>query len=69
MSGPDITTLQEFLYEIHQKDPTFPKVDIRDCFDTKTEIAVKRIQQEYGLEQNGHVGPLEWKYIVEKTKQ
>ncbi len=69
MHGNEVTTLQEFLKEIHLKDPSFPLVDVWDCFDTKTELAVKAIQKEYGLEQNGHVGPLEWKYIVEKAKK
>ncbi len=68
MTGSDILTLQQFLKEINIKDPNVVKVDIIGCFDTKTENAVKQLQKEAGLEENGHVGPLEWQYIVEKSK-
>lgn len=69
MKGEEVMTLQQFLKNIYQKDPSFPLVDVIGCFDTKTETAVKKIQKEYQLEETGRVGPLEWKYIVEKAKK
>ena len=69
MQGAEVTTLQQFLQQISKKSPNFPQVNVLGCFDTKTESAVKEIQKEANLVQNGHVGPLEWQYIVEKSKE
>ncbi len=69
MKGPDIITLQQFLSEINKREPNFPKVNIIGCFDSKTENAVKQIQKDNNLEQNGSVGALEWMYIVKRSKE
>ncbi len=69
MKGDEVTTLQEFLYDIYQKNNQFPQVDIIGCFNTKTEMAVKEIQKEFQLDETGRVGPIEWKHIVEKAKK
>lgn len=69
MRKEEVRTLQQFLKEIGEKDKTFPQVDVLGCFDKKTEEAVKEIQKEYQLSITGRVGPIEWKYIVEKAKE
>ncbi len=69
MMGDDVTTLQQFLSDINKKNPNFPKVNITGCYDTKTEEAIKYIQSENNLEENGTLGPIEWKYMIEMSKK
>ncbi len=69
MKGDEVRTLQGFLKQIAKKNSTFPIVEVTGCYDTKTENAVKQIQKENNLEETGRVGPIEWKYMIEKWKQ
>ena len=42
---------------------------VNGIFDELTEKSVKKIQQDYGFDINGIVGPLLWKKVVELSKR
>ena len=69
LSNNDVKRLQMFLYEICIYDHSIPGVKVNGIFDDLTEKSIKKIQQEYGFEENGIVGPLLWKKIVELSKR
>ncbi len=69
MSGDDIKRFQKFLLKICKYDKSIPGVRVNGIFDELTEKSVKKIQNDYGFETNGLVGPLLWKKVVELSKR
>ena len=69
MSGEDVRRFQKFLYMICQFDHSIPGVRVNGIFDDLTEKSVKKLQNDYGFDINGIVGPLLWKKVVELSKR
>ena len=69
MSGDDVKRFQRFLLKICKYDKSIPGVRVNGIFDELTENSVKKIQNDYGFETNGLVGPLLWKKVVELSKR
>ena len=69
MTGDDIKRFQRFLLKICQYDKSIPGVRVNGIFDELTEKSVKKIQNDYGFDINGIVGPLLWKKVVELSKR
>ena len=69
MSGKDVRRLQKFLLAICRYDKSIPGVRVNGVFDELTENSVKKLQQDYGFDINGIVGPLLWKKVVELSKR
>ena len=69
MNNSDVKRLQQFLLSICQFDKSIPGVKVTGNFDDLTERSIKKIQNDYGFEINGIVGPLLWKKIVELSKR
>ena len=63
-SGPSVTLLQQNLQNIAKADPSVPSVAVTGKFDAATQDAVRAVQRQLGLEQNGAVGPVTWSEIV-----
>ena len=47
----------------------FDAVDVKEAVDELTEKSVKKLQNDYGFEINGIVGPLLWRKVVELSKR
>lgn len=69
MSGKDVRRFQRFLLAICKYDKSIPGVRVNGIFDELTENSVKKIQNDYGFDINGIVGPLLWKKVVELSKR
>ena len=69
MTGDDIKRFQKFLLAICQFDHSIPGIKVNGIFDELTENSVKKLQQDYGFDINGIVGPLLWKKVVELSKR
>ena len=69
MNGEDIRRFQKFLLKICQYDKSIPGVRVNGVFDDLTEKSVLKIQEDYGFDINGIVGPLLWKKVVELSKR
>ena len=69
MSGDDVKRYQKFLLAICKFDKSIPGVRVNGIFDELTEKSVKKLQQDYGFDINGIVGPLLWKKTVELSKR
>ena len=69
MTGNDIKRFQRFLLTICQYDKSIPGVRVNSIFDDLTEKSVKKIQDDYGFDINGIVGPLLWRKVVELSKR
>ncbi len=69
MSGEDVKRFQQFLLKICQYDKSIPGVRVNGIFDELTEKSVFKLQQDYGFDINGIVGPLLWKKVVELSKR
>ena len=69
MTGSDIKRFQRFLLKICQFDHSIPGVRVNGVFDELTENSVKKLQNDYGFDINGIVGPLLWKKVVELSKR
>ena len=69
MSGDDVKRYQRFLLAICKYDKSIPGVRVNGVFDELTEKSVKKLQQDYGFDINGIVGPLLWKKTVELSKR
>ncbi len=69
MIGEDIKRFQKYLLTICKYDKSIPGVRVNGIFDELTEKSVKKIQQDYGFDINGIVGPLLWKKVVELSKR
>ena len=69
MSGNDIRRLQRLLLKICRSNHSIPGVRVNGVFDDLTEKSIFKIQEDYGFDLNGIVGPLLWKKIVELSKK
>ena len=69
MTGKDIRRFQQFLLKICQYDKSIPGVRVNGIFDELTEKSVFKLQEDYGFDVNGIVGPLLWKKVVELSKR
>ena len=69
MSGEDVRRFQKFLLAICKYDKSIPGVRVNGIFDDLTEKSVYKLQQDYGFDMNGIVGPLLWKKVVELSKR
>ena len=69
MNNEDVKRFQKFLLAICKYDKSIPGVRVNGVFDELTENSVKKIQQDYGFDINGIVGPLLWKKVVELSKR
>ncbi len=68
-TGEDVKRLQMFLLAICKYDKSIPGVRVNGIFDELTEKSIKKLQNDYGFDINGIVGPLLWKKIVELSKR
>ena len=68
-TGDDVRRFQKFLLLICQYDHSIPGVRVNGIFDELTENSVKKLQQDYGFDINGIVGPLLWRKVVELSKR
>ena len=69
MRGEDVRRFQKFLLAICKYDKSIPGVRVNGIFDELTEASVLKIQQDYGFDVNGIVGPLLWKKVVDLSKR
>ena len=69
VEGKDVRRLQKFLLAICRYDKSIPGVRVNGIFDELTEKSIKKLQDDYGFEINGIVGPLLWRKIVELSKR
>ena len=69
VEGDDVRRFQRFLLKICQYDKSIPGVRVNGIFDELTENSVKKLQEDYGFEVNGIVGPLLWRKVVELSKR
>lgn len=69
MSGNDVRRFQKFLLAICNYDKSIPGVRVNGIFDELTEKSVKKLQNDYGFDINGVVGPLLWRKVVELSKR
>ncbi len=69
MSGNDVKRFQKFLLLICQYDKSIPGVRVNGIFDELTEKSVLKLQEDYGFDINGVVGPLLWRKVVELSKR
>ena len=69
MQGKDIKRFQKFLLKICQYDKSIPGVRVNGIFDDLTEKSVLKLQEDYGFDMNGVVGPLLWRKVVELSKR
>lgn len=64
-TGPNVVVLQVSLNRISQNYPAIPKIPVADgIFGSRTEAAVRAMQQIFGLTPDGIVGPATWYEIV-----
>ena len=68
-TGNDVRRFQKFLLAICRYDHSIPGVRVNGIFDELTENSVKKLQNDYGFEINGIVGPLLWRKVVELSKR
>ena len=69
MTGPDVRRFQKFLLAICNYDKSIPGVRVNGVFDELTEKSVLKLQNDYGFDMNGVVGPLLWRKVVELSKR
>ena len=68
-TGNDVKRFQKFLLAICKFDKSIPGVRVNGVFDELTEKSVLKLQQDYGFDMNGIVGPLLWRKVVELSKR
>ena len=68
-TGNDVVRLQRFLLAICRYDKSIPGVRVNGIFDELTEKSIFKLQDDYGFDINGVVGPLLWRKIVELSKR
>ena len=69
MTGDDVKRLQKFLLKICKYDKSIPGIRVNGIFDDLMDRSIRKLQNDYGFEVNGIVGPLLWKKIVELAKR
>ncbi len=69
MASEDVKRYQKFLLAICKYDKSIPGVRVTGIFDDLTEQSVRKLQNDYGFEVNGVVGPLLWRKTVELSKR
>ena len=69
MSGKDVRRFQKFLLKICRFDKSIPGVRVNGIFDDLTLKSVYKLQNDYGFDINGIVGPLLWRKVVELSKR
>ena len=69
MTGNDVKRFQKFLLAICKYDKSIPGVRVNGIFDDLTERSVFKLQEDYGFDVNGVVGPLLWRKVVELSKR
>ena len=69
ITGEDVKRFQQFLLKICRYDKSIPGVRVNGIFDELTEKSVLKLQQDYGFDINGIVGPLLWEKVVELSKR
>ena len=69
MVNSDVRRFQRFLLAICKYDKSIPGVKVNGIFDDLTEKSVLKLQQDYGFDVNGIVGPLLWRKVVELSKR
>ena len=67
--GDDVRRFQRFLLKICKFDKSIPGVRVNGVFDELTELSVMKLQDDYGFDINGIVGPLLWRKVVELSKR
>lgn len=68
-SGDDVVRFQKYLLAICRYDHSIPGVRVNGVFDELTRSSVLKLQRNFGLEENGVVGPLLWRKVVELSKR
>ena len=68
-TGEDVRRFQKFLLTICKYDKSIPGVRVNGVFDELTEKSVMKLQDDYGFDINGIVGPLLWRKVVELSKR
>ena len=63
-TGQSVVQLQTNLRRISQSDSAIPSVTVTGVFDAATTAAVRAMQRQLGLDQNGAVGPILWREIM-----
>lgn len=69
MTGDDVRRFQKFLLAICKYDKSIPGVRVNGIFDELTEKSVFKLQEDYGFDVNGVIGPLLWRKVVELSKR
>ena len=69
MTNNDVKRFQKYLLAICRYDKSIPGVRVNGTFDDLTEKSVKKLQNDYGFDINGVVGPLLWRKVVELSKR
>ena len=69
ITGDDVRRFQQFLLKICRYDKSIPGVKVNGVFDELTEKSVYKLQKDYGFQENGIVGPLLWRKVVELSKR
>ena len=68
-SGEDVLRFQRYLLSICRYDHSIPGVRVNGIFDDLTNKSVLKLQRDFGLEENGVVGPILWRKVVELAKR
>ena len=68
-SGEDVLRFQRYLLAICRYDHSIPGVRVNGIFDDLTNRSVLKLQRDFGLDQNGIVGPILWRKVVELSKR
>ncbi|MBR5369766.1 MAG: peptidoglycan-binding protein [Bacilli bacterium] len=68
-SGEDVVKFQRYLLLICRNNHSIPGVRVNGIFDDLTKRSVLKLQRDFGLEENGIVGPILWKKVVELSKK
>ena len=68
-SGEDVLRFQRYLLSICKYDHSIPGVRVNGVFDELTNRSVLKLQRDFGLDENGVVGPILWRKVVELSKR
>ena len=68
-SGEDVLRFQKYLLSICRYDHSIPGVRVNGIFDDLTRESVLKLQRDFNLDENGVVGPILWRKVVELSKR